>query len=122
MSAVATYRHLKPPKRGVECPECGSPRTRQTDTGWANDGTLPVHRVRCWDCGRSFVTTEVVVPGARGLSPFDEVKRLLHRDSHRRNRGYHGGPPRTARIESDRLDIRVKVVAGRWRGNVRRAA
>jgi hypothetical protein len=77
-----------------------------------------LHRVRCWDCGRYFVTAEVVVPGARGISGFDEEKRRQHRDSHRRRRGYHGGEPRTGRIESDWLTVNVKVIPGRWRGKV----
>lgn len=120
LSIVANFRGKSPPKRGVECPYCGSPRTRNTDTGWANDGTIPVHRAKCWDCRGNFVTAEVVVPDVRGVSPFDEIKRMRHRDSHRRRRGFHGGEPRTRRLDSDRLVIRVKVLRGRWAN--RRAA
>lgn len=46
---------------GVECPECGSIRTRSRATGYSHDNDRVRQRV-CADCAYRFITVEMAIP------------------------------------------------------------
>ena len=70
---------------GAECPECESRRTYCQATGYTDEG-YRLRRRKCMDCDSpSFLTAEVVIPGA-SWGELDTGAHLRARDSYRRNR------------------------------------
>jgi hypothetical protein len=70
---------------GAECPECESRRTYCQATGYTDEG-YRLRRRKCVDCeAPSFLTAEVVLPGA-SWGELDTGAHLRARDSYRRNR------------------------------------
>lgn len=100
-------------RNNVECPDCGSVKTRCRGGGRSDDG----HRLRrriCDDCGMIFTTAEVVLLYDDGtpapLSALDSEHRWYHREEQRRRIKYHGTRGgRKAYVEPARVSIRVRV-------------
>jgi hypothetical protein len=103
---------------GTECPECGSPRQRRRENpGRANNGSIPVHGHTCIDCKTRYITAMVTIPQGTSISALDEGYRSRHRIYSRGRQGYWGTKPRGGvRLESDRLEITVKLIPGRKYG------
>lgn len=115
-------------KRYPPCPAimpnhtvCGDRQRYHINTGWANDGTIPVRSYGCAN-GHVRLTAEVPIPDFTTLTSLDGRLRRQRREYHRKADGYKGGIPRTQRFEDDRLHVNVTVARGRstWKG--RRAA
>lgn len=71
--------------RGAMCPECESVRTYCQATGYTDEG-YRLRRRQCQDCDApSFLTAEVVLPGAT-WGELDTAAHLRARESYRRNR------------------------------------
>jgi hypothetical protein len=106
---------------GVECPECGSPRTRKVaglTFGRANDGSVPVRRYGCADCDTRYLVAALVLPAGTSISALDEDVRARGKMKQRREHGYWGTGPRGGfRLSSDRLEIRVRLVPGQRLGH-----
>ena len=70
---------------GPECPECEGRRTYCQATGYTDEG-YRLRRRKCLDCDSpSFLTAEVVLPGAT-WGELDTSAHLRARESYRRNR------------------------------------
>ena len=70
---------------GPECPECEGRRTYCMATGYTDEG-YRLRRRKCMDCdSSSFLTAEVVLPGAT-WGELDTSAHLRARESYRRNR------------------------------------
>jgi hypothetical protein len=70
---------------GAPCPECGSIRTYCQASGYSDEG-FRLRRRKCLDCDApSFLTAEVVIPGA-SWGELDTSAHLRARESYRRNR------------------------------------
>ena len=93
---------------GVECPECGSVRTRTLATGRTDDG-IRLRRRRCIDCyAVSFLTVEVPIEATWG--ELDTDYKLRQRDYSRRKQGYQGRYSMARTRPMARLEVKVKVV------------
>lgn len=89
----------KDPKRGAECPDCGSIKTYVRNTGHDEDGRVIRRRI-CLQCDKIFGTVEIVLP--------EEFSFTLT-DTYRENRTKH-----TARRSQDRIFIgTVKIIPGK---------
>lgn len=100
-------------RAGVECPECGSVRTRCRGGG-RSDGGYRLRRRQCDDCRLIFCTAEVVLLYDDGtpapLTALDTEHRWYHRKEQRSRMGYHGTDMgRKPYTESARIHLRVKV-------------
>lgn len=95
---------------GPECPECESRRTYCQATGYTDEG-YRLRRRKCLDCdSASFLTAEVVLPGAT-WGELDTGAHLRARESYRRNRKYPS-PYRPKPFLMKRpatLDVRVTI-------------
>jgi hypothetical protein len=70
---------------GAECPDCGSHRTYCQATGYTDEG-YRLRRRKCIDCDApSFLTAEVVIPGA-AWGELDSDAHQRARESYYRNR------------------------------------
>lgn len=96
---------------------CGSRKRKHVNTGWANDGTIPVRSYSC-ENGHVRITAEVPVTTQTAITSLDGNLRRQRRESHRKADGYQGGTPRTQRFEDDRLIVHVTIAKGRstWKG------
>ena len=96
---------------------CGNRQRSHVNTGWANEGTIPVRSYNCAN-GHVELTAEVPVLGNTSITSLDGNLRRHRRAYRRKSDGYQGGPPRTQRFESDELMAHVTVVKGRstWKG------
>lgn len=104
-----------------ECPECGHAYANQLESGWANDGTLPLRSYTCVNACGTYMSVELVLPkGVTSMSALDENYRKRRRDSARKKHGYHGTPPRGGfRLLSDRIKGTLYIVPGKTLGKQR---
>lgn len=89
---------------GVECPGCGSIRTKTLDTGYTDFG-LRLRRRKCIDCDeQSFSTVEVAVP-----FPFTrlDTNRALKKVLFERQKNGH--KPRKGYSSPEKTNIEVRV-------------
>jgi len=94
---------------GVECPGCGSIRTKTLDTGYTDFG-LRLRRRKCIDCDeQSFSTVEVMVPlPFTALDTNRALKKVLferRKNGHQPRKGY-SSPPKTE------IDVRIYIQDG----------
>lgn len=81
-----------------ECPSCGHAYSTQIDNGWANDSTLPLRLYTCpEECG-TYLSVEIIVPGAKSIGEFDEHYRERRKLHSRKKQGYWGTKPRGGTI------------------------
>lgn len=105
-------KHKARPKQAVECLECGGTRTLVRENARANDGTIPIRQRICLDCNAVTMTAEIPVTGTT-LTRLDEQRRAYMRNYRRQVNGYHGIHRANTIVESDRLDITVRILPGR---------
>lgn len=91
---------------GPECPECESRRTRCLSTGYSDEG-YRIRRRKCVDCeGPTFITAEVVLPGAT-WGELETSYRDKYREQYRAKTGANPRPYLIKRPAS--LDVRVTL-------------
>ena len=96
---------------------CGNRERKHVNTGWANEGTIPVRSYSCAH-GHVRLTAEVPITTPTSITSLDGNLRRRRREYHRKADGYAGNPPRTQRFEDDELAVSVMVLKGRstWKG------
>ena len=107
----------RPPRKNVngpECPECESRKTYCQATGYTDEG-YRLRRRKCLECeSPSFLTAEVVLPGAT-WGELDTGAHLRARESYRRNRKidsrYIPKPYLMKRPASLQISVRVRRAA-----------
>lgn len=99
---------------GVECPECGSIRTRCRSTGYSHDNDRVRRRV-CADCGYWFTTVETVLPEDVTWGELVPYSRSHDRGRAQMKFGYRHNPNLLRPIASLNIDIRVARQAARER-------
>ena len=99
---------------GVECPECGSIRTRCRSTGYTHDNDR-VRRRACDDCGRWFMTVETVLPDDLTWGEMVPYSRAHDRTRHQVKFGYRRNPNLLRPVASLNIEIRVSRQAAKER-------
>lgn len=105
-------------KNRPPCPNCEGGRQHSLTSGWANDQTIPITYVKCDDCGYLGYQATVWLPEGTSLNRLDEGRRAYLRLYRRQQRGAFASlrpvkPRGSRRIDSDRLDINIRIIAGR---------
>ena len=91
---------------GVECPECGSIKTRTRATGYSYDDDR-VRRRQCADCLHYFLTIEVAVPPGVAWGELVPYSRARDRDANYERFGWR--PRLEWRKPVVELDVSVSV-------------
>lgn len=100
------------------CKECGAGPGRCIEVGHDDrDRTLRLRR--CDTCGTRYTTVEIALPADASFYVLADSWRYRQLLKARLRRGYHDTQQgRYRRSRRQRLDVRVRVIRGRWQGNV----
>lgn len=96
---------------GVECPECGDPRTPVKISGFGDTGKR-YRRRRCYSCRTLFTTIEVALPEEVPWGALCTSAREAQRRMKRAANGWQPRPKRYGRTADVDVKLKVRLLPG----------